>query len=453
MASVSLCRQDLRAIMAIGAPLILTNLCSIGVAVADTVMAATLGATQLAAVAIGSGVWITLYLLGLGTIMALGPTVAQHYGAGRHDEIGRDTVQGIWLALLVAAPIVVAMRAASPVLERIGVDGVVVVLAQGYLDALSFGVVGAYCYHALKQMSEGVGRTVPMMVIMAVILPVNVALNYTFMFGHFGAAPLGAVGCGLGNGIAFWIMFVLLALYTRGSRHYRSFAMRDAPAAPDWPTLARLLLLGVPIGVSLFLQSGLFTMVALLMGAIGTVAVAAHQVVLNYSGLVFMVPLGFGMALTVCVGQAAGRNDWAAARRIGYTGIALCGALALVFGSITWLWAGAIARTYAEDAAVALLATTLFRIAAFLQVGDGVQVAVAFALRGLKDTRVPLLINALNYWGIGFGLAWLLGMVGGLGAHGIWLGLTAALCTAGVFLLVRFRWLTRRLAEAHGAPG
>ena len=199
MSRASLCRQDLRAIAAIGAPLILTNLCSIGVAVADTLMAATLGATQLAAVAIGSGVWIALYLLGLGTIMALGPTVAQHYGAGRHDEIGRDTVQGIWLALLVAAPIVIAMRCVSPVLERIGVDAVVIVLAQGYLDALSFGVVGAYCYHALKQMSEGVGRTVPMMVIMAVILPVNVALNYIFMFGHFGAAPLGAVGCGLGK--------------------------------------------------------------------------------------------------------------------------------------------------------------------------------------------------------------------------------------------------------------
>ncbi|MEQ8494696.1 MAG: MATE family efflux transporter, partial [Gammaproteobacteria bacterium] len=165
-----------------------------------------------------------------------------------------------------------------------------------------------------------------------------------------------------------------------------------------------------------------------------------------------MVPLGFGMALTVCVGQAAGRGDWAGARRVGYTGVALCGLLALGFGTITWCAADFIAGTYADDAAVAGLAAALFRIAAFLQVGDGVQVAVAFALRGLKDTRVPLVINALNYWGIGFGLAWLLGMTAGLGAHGIWVGLSAALCTAGLFLLLRFRWLTHRLGAALTAP-
>lgn len=440
--------RDAGTIVRIGVPLIFNNLFSIGVAVADTLMAATLGATQLAGVAIGSGIWIALFLLGLGIVMALGPTVAQHFGAGRHFAIGADTRQGLWLALAISVPIIVAMRGATSVMVWIGVDPTVTVLAQGYLDALSFGVPGAYAYHALKQMSEGVGRTVPIMIVMAIALPLNVLLNYAFMFGRFGAEPLGAIGCGLGNGITFWIMFVLLATHVLRSAHYRPFALASVWEGPARATLLRLAALGLPIGISLFLQSGLFTTVALLMGALGTVAVAAHQVALNYSGLVFMVPLGLAMALTVCVGQAAGREDFHGAARIGVTGIVLCGALAVVSGTTTLIFAQAIADRYSADADVAALAVKLFRVAAFLQLCDGIQVAAAFALRGMKDTRVPLLMNAFSYWAIGFTLAWTLGIGLDHGAVGIWIGLTLALGVAGLLLVARFFWLTARMRRA-----
>ena len=239
-----------------------------------------------------------MFLLGLGTIMAIGPTVAQHFGAGRRREIGYETRQGFWLGLGITGLIVIAMRSVEPLLLAMRIDAAVSLLAQGYLEALSWGVLAAYAYHTLKQMSEGVGRTVPIMVVMAVALPINIALNYTFMFGRFGAPALGAVGCGLGNGISFWIMFLMRGLYTLRSRHYRSFALWQTWNWPDFGAITRLLMLGLPIGLSLFLQSGLFTTVALMMGALGTFAVAAHQIVLNYSGLVFMVPLGLGMALT-----------------------------------------------------------------------------------------------------------------------------------------------------------
>ena len=173
--------SDLGIIFRVGLPLIINNVSSIGVTVADTLMASTLGATQLAAVAIGSGIWIALFLLGLGTIMAIGPTVAQHFGAGRGHEIGDDTRQGFWLGLVISVIIVVAMRSIEPLLLMMGIATDVCTLAQGYLDALSWGVFAAYAYHTLKQMSEGVGRTVPIMVVMAVALPINIALNYTFM--------------------------------------------------------------------------------------------------------------------------------------------------------------------------------------------------------------------------------------------------------------------------------
>ena len=442
-------KSDLGAILRIGLPLIINNVSSIGVNVADTLMASTLGATQLAAVAIGSGIWIALFLLGLGTIMAIGPTVAQHFGAGRRLEIGYDTRQGFWLGLLITGLIVIAMRSVEPLLLAMRIDAAVSLLAQGYLDALSWGVLAAYAYHTLKQMSEGVGRTVPIMVVMAVALPINIALNYTFMFGRFGAPALGAVGCGLGNGISFWIMFMMLGLYTMRSRHYRSFALWQTWNWPDFGAITRLVLLGLPIGLSLFLQSGLFTTVALMMAALGTFAVAAHQIVLNYSGLVFMVPLGLGMALTICVGHAVGRLDAAGAARIGYTGIVLCGSLALISALTTFFFAEAITAVYTSDPAIVALCVQLFHVAAFLQLGDGFQVAAAFALRGLKDTRVPLVLNAFNYWGLGFTLTYVLGVVLDYGAVGIWLGLATALLMAGILLIVRFAVVTRRIRDAQ----
>lgn len=441
-------RSDLGALFVIGWPLIVNNVSSIGVNVADTLMAARLGPTQLAAVAIGSGVWISVFLLGLGVIMALGPTVAQHFGAGHHRDIGHDTRQGLWLATAIALAVIVALRSASPGLTWMGIDPAVTILAQGYLDALSWGVPGAYWYHAVKQMSEGVGRTIPIMTVMAVTLPINVALNYSLLFGRFGAPELGAVGCGLGNGISLWLMFIMLALYTSRSRHYARFRVWGRLEAPDPTAMRRLLVLGMPIGLSLFMQSGLFTVVALLMGSLGTAAVAAHQIALNYSGLVFMVPLGFGMALTVCVGQAVGRLDVEGARRIGFTGIGLCTALSLVAGTTTLLFAERITAVYVADADVAALAVTLFRIAAFLQIADAIQVAAAFALRGLKDTRMPMVLNGLSYWGVGFSLAWVLGIVAGYGPGGIWVGLTAALWVASALLIARFVVLTRRLLAA-----
>jgi len=439
--------QDLRKIMAIGLPLVANNLSSIAINVADTRMASELGTSQLAAVAIGSGIWIALFLLGLGVIMALGPTVAQHYGAGRLEEIGHETRQSLVVGLGLSLVVFFAMRSFEPFLLHLGIDPEVSALAQEYLSALSWGVFAAYGYHTFKQMSEGVGRTIPIMVVMCTMLPVNVALNYVLMFGKLGIEPMGVAGCGLGNSISFWIMFAMLVTYSLTSQYYRSFKIFKLSSWIDWPVLRRLVSLGMPIGLSLFLQSGLFTTVALLMATLGTVAVAAHQVVLSYSGLVFMVPLGLAMALTVCVGQEIGRGDTRSAIRIGYTGLIICALVSTVASATTFFYAPVIAQLYTSDASVIALSTHLFRLAALLQFGDGIQVAAAFVLRGLKDTRVPLMLNAVNYWGFGFVLAYVLGMSLGYGATGVWLGLSLSLCTGAILLTGRFVFLARNMQD------
>lgn len=439
---------DVRRIVHIGAPLIINNLSTIAVNVADTVMAGRLGAEQLAGLAIGNGIWVAVFLLGLGILMALGPTVAQHYGAGRERDIGEDTRQGLLLAALISVVVCTALRGAEPLVRAAGIAPAVALIAQRYLDALSWGVAGAYGYHALKQMSEGCGRTLPIMGVMMAVLPLNVALNYCFVFGRLGMPALGAAGCGVGSAVSFWLMFALLAAYMSGAPFYRRFALWHGEWLPDMSAQMRLLALGAPIGVSLFLQSGLFTGVALLIGRHGAAAVAAHQVTLNFCGLVFMAPVGFAMALAVCVGQALGAGDIAGARRQARVGFVLCGACALCAAAATLACAPGIVTLYTNEGAVVEVALALFGIAAWLQVADGLQVAAAFALRGLKDTRVPMGLNALTYWGLGFVLAVWLGQPAVLGPRGIWIALATALSVAALALHTRFHLLTGRLLRA-----
>ena len=443
---------DARAVVVVGWPLILNNLFNIGVNVSDTLMVGRLGATQLAGLSIGSSLWIVTFLAGLGILMALGPTVSQHYGARRMLQIGRDTRQAVWLALGISAIVAVVLNHVSPLLLWLGIETDVVDLAQGYLRGVSIGVPGCYLYHVMRQLNEGIGRTIPIMVVMGIALIANVAISYCLVFGALGFPALGAVGSGIGNGIAYWLMFAMITIYVSRAPVYGQFALWQRLERPDPVILRRLLALGGPIGGSLLLQAGLFTALALLMGTLGKTYAAAHQITLNYAGLVFMVPLGLAFGTAVLVGQHIGAGNPEHARRIGNTGIVLCAVVALGVGVLTFFSAHFIAHIYTNDTAVAALATSLLGISAVLQAGDGTQSAAAGALRGLKDTRTPMLINGAIYWGIGFSLAWLLGIRMGLGAYGIWIGLASALCVAAVVLTWRFRVVIARHVAAVPAP-
>lgn len=447
--------HDLRALLRVGWPLILNNLFSIGVNVSDTLMVGRLGATQLAALSIGSSVWIGIFLGGLGILMALGPTVAHHYGAHRDVAIGHDVRQAMWVALTLAVVVVLIMHLVEPVLRWLEIAPEVRILAVGYLHALSFGVPGLYLYHVLRQFNEGIGRTVPIMVVTGIALGINVLLSYAFIFGRLGAPRLGVIGGGAGSALAYWCMFLLLAAHVRSNPRYRRFELWHHSFRPDALAIRRLLALGGPIGLSLMLQAGLFTALALLMGTLGANYAAAHQITLNYAGLVFMLPLGLGFATAVLVGQASGRGAPEEARRIGALGIGVCCMIATTIAVATYFSGPWIARAYTDDAAVIGIASSLLSISAVLQMGDGTQCAAAGALRGLKDTRVPMLINGGIYWGIGFVAAYLLGIVGGWHAQGIWCGLALALCVAAVTLSLRFRFIVNRHVQqtARRAPG
>ena len=315
----------------------------------------------------------------------------------------------------------------------------VVVLAEGYLSAMSWGVVGCYWYHCLRQMNEGLGRTIPIMLVMGTSLPINIGLNYVFMYGAFGFPSLGAVGAGLGSGITFWLMFIFIALYTRRAEFYQTFEIWRRISSPQLNKMLGLIKIGLPIGLSFMLQAGLFTAVALIMGSLGTDVVAAHAVTLNFASIVFMLPLGIGMAATSLVGRAIGAGNPQLARHYGIAAFSMAFVMMIFSASITISFASPIATLYTEDIAVINLAAALLVVAAFLQIGDGTQAAVSGALRGLKDTTIPMIFNALVYWGIGFTVAYYLAVHRQYGGIGVWIGLAVCIWVAAAFLIWRFQ--------------
>lgn len=441
-------RSEPIAILRLAGPLVANNLALAGMNFADTVMAGRLSTSDLAAVAVGGSVWMAVFLLGLGTLMAVSPLVAHAYGAGRWADAGACLRQALWLSLALAALCFVLVRSAEPLLLRIGIDAAIVPLTGGYLDAIAFGLPGVFAFLALRFMTEGVGWTRPIMYAAAVGLVANVFGNWVLMYGNLGFPPLGAVGCGAASAIAMWMMLATMALYVARSRRYLRFELWQRFDPPRWSLQREILGLGIPIAASVEAEAGLFAAVALLMGTLGAVQVAAHQIAINYAATMFMVPLAFHSATTIRVGQALGRGEPAAARQSGLTGIALCGGFMALSALALLFLRGHIARFYTSDAAVLPTATALLGMAMIFQVSDGLQVGAAGALRGFKDTRAPLLINVASFWLLAFPMAWYAGIRERMGPVAVWVALIVGLTVAAVLLNARFVVLSRRRVAA-----
>lgn len=413
----------------------------------DTVMAGRLGAVDLAAVALGSSLFVPVYLACVGVLLALSPSTAQLLGAGEQQRIGPLFRQGLWLALLLAVLATPAVAAIGAVMAPLKVDEALHPVTDAYLQAIAWGMPALCFYLAARYVAEGVGQTRPIMYIQLAALPLNAFGNWLLMFGNLGAPNLGAEGAGWSSAAVLWIDAALMLACLAWQRRFHHLALWRRLEPPDWAALWRLLRLGVPIALTIVLEVGLFSAVALLMGRLGAVATAAHQVALNYAALMFMMPLGLSMAVTIRVGHLAGAGDPMAARRAGFVGMAMGSGLMAISALVMVVAPGPIVALYTDDAAVVALAVQLLAVAALFQLPDGLQVTAMGALRGLKDTSWPLAVNLISYWGIGLPLAWYWGLETELGAKGMWYGLVCGLSCAALLLTLRFA----RLAASGSA--
>ncbi len=445
MVSVNRICAEIRALLSIGGPLIAAQLAQMSMGFFDTVMMGRVGSTELAAVAIGTGLWHALFLFALGTLMALSPSVAQLHGAGRIADIAPVVRQALWLSLALGLFCFLSLRHLEGLLRLIGVEPAIVAIADDYLSALSWGMLPVFAGMALRLFSEGLGRTRPVLLISLLGLVVNIIANYVLIFGHWGFPALGATGCGMATAISMGVILVGMGALLYWNRCYRVYDLFQCWDWPCWRILRPLLALGLPIGIGLFLETAVFAAVALLLGTLGAVAAAAHQVALNVAGMTFMIPLGLSMATTVRVGHAIGRGDPEAARFSGWIGIGLSGLFMATMAVLIFVNHQIIARFYTDDLEVVAVAAGLLQLAALFQISDGLQVGALGALRGLKDTRVPMLIVVIAYWLVAFPLAWQLGIRQGWGPAGPWIGLIAGLTVAAVLLNARFWRFSARL--------
>ena len=426
----------------VGAPIVAAQLVQMAMGVVDTIMAGRLSAKDLAAVGIGGSLYAPLLLFVMGLLMGVNPVVAQLHGAGERERIGRKVWQVLWLGLAAAVPVFFMYRHMSIVMSSFGISDELIPVAQGYLNALACGLPAAFGYFALRFFHEGLSITKPSMYFAVIGLLVNILANWVFMYGHWGFPSMGAVGTGWATALVQWVMFGGMLVFTFRRKNEDDFHIYQGFGRPRWQFQRHILNVGLANGLSICIEVSMFATVALIMGAIGTQTVAAHQVTINFAAFTFMIPLGLSFATTARVGFAIGQNDVGKARLIGFVGAGLSFLVMACTAAVMISQPEAIARFYTSDRDVLAIASGLIVLAGAFQISDGLQVAGFGALRGLKDTRVPVIVNVISYWLVGLPSGYMLGMHFGFGARGLWMGLTAGLSVAAILHNRRFHKLT-----------
>ena len=447
-------RTEVRALLALALPIIISQVATTAMGFVDAVMAGRVGPRDLAAVALGNSVWVPVFLLMSGILLATTPKVAQRYGANTHGEIGPIVRQALWLAFITGLCAAGILMVAEPLLHWMKVAPDLIEPCMGYLYGIASGMPAVAIYCVLRGFSDGLGKTRPSMVLGLIALALNIPLNYIFIYGHFGVPAMGGVGCGWATAIVMWFMALGMVVWTMRGAIYQSSQVYSHFEWPKWPILERLLSVGLPIGIAVFAESSIFAVIALLIGSLGATVVSGHQIALNFSSLVFMIPYSLGMAITVRVGQALGRQQPREARFVAGVGMGTALIWAFISASLILLLRGPIASIYTADPQVLEVATLLLVFAALYQFSDVIQVTAAGALRGYQDTRVTMIMTLFAYWGVGLPVGYALGLTDWLGEpsgpSGLWQGLIAGLTCAALMLSVRLVSSAKKRIRAAG---
>ena len=425
----------------LGGPILVAQLAQMANGVIDTVMAGHVTAEDLAGVGIGSSLWMPLFLFFVGTLNALQPIISGHRGAQLLAHIMPVTWQGIYIALGSSLLMIALLVNVRPVLDILRLDPSTADIAQGYLNGIAWGVPAMLLLTALRGLTDGLGHTRVIMMFSLLGTAINLPLNYVFIYGKFGVPAMGGVGCGWATAIAIWIAVLALLTYLHWSPTFQRFHLIDDWVPPCWRDITRVLRLGMPIGFTIFVEVSMFSVIALFLAPLGPAVVAGHQIVLNVVSLVFMLPLSLGMALTLRVSFLLGAGAPASARLLARSALLLALGIALVYAPLLLFSRELIVQLYTHDLEVQKIAAQLLVFGAIFQIADVLQVTAISALRGYKDTRIPLFIMLLSFWGIclplGYGLTFTHYLGDAKGAVGFWMALTIGLAVASILLTVR----------------
>jgi MATE family multidrug resistance protein len=449
-------RREIVATLRLAAPLVFTQLAMIGINTTDIVMMGWLGPQELAAGALGMNIYIPFFLFGMGIATVVAPMTAQALGARDFDGVRRTLRQGFWLILLFGALFTAIIWNGRHLLLASGQDPAIALLSQEYLQAVAWALLPSLWFVVLRCFVTAHSRPRSVLVITLAAVAVNALGNYGLMFGNFGLPRWELVGAGVISSIVSALMLLALFGYVLRDRQFRRYDILSRFWRADWPRFVELFRVGVPIGLTIVAEAGLFSAAALIMGIISIEALAAHAIALQCAAVAFMVPLGIGQAAVVRVGLAAGARDNDGVRRAGWSAL-LAGSLVMACSALAFWFAGSwlvglyLDASVPENGPVIELAVAFLAIAALFQLVDGGQVIGVHVLRGLKDTTVPMWLAIGGYWAIGFVAALAFAFPLGFGGRGVWMGLAVGL--ACVAFAVNWRFHRReRLLPNGGLP-
>jgi MATE family multidrug resistance protein len=427
-------------------PMALTQLGQIAMMTTDLALIGRLGESAVAAVGLAHLVLFLGFVFGMGLMSAVATLAAQAYGAREPRMVRRSLRMGLWAAVILGVPINVIQMWGEDILIAAGQTPEAAALAGRYLLGLAWSMIPAWCFIALRNFMGAVNRPEPALWITLVAIPVNALLAYSLIHGHFGLPRLDLLGAGLATTIVNLGMCAIAVWVCYAMRPFKKYRVLGRFWRMDWELMRQLIVIGVPISGTMLLEWGLFSSAAILVGWLGTTPLAAHQIALQIAAILFMVPFGISMAATVRVGHAVGRRDAVATRRAGFTALALGGAVMVVLTLVVVTLRNIIPLLFLGDGVTVgeteRLVGALLLIGASWFVMDGIQGVAAGALRGLNDTRVPLLYAALSFWAVGFSSAYALAFWFGFGVFGVWIGFSLSLWLFALLLTVRFQNLT-----------
>ena len=441
-------RVEMRQLIKIAAPILVAQIAQSSMGMIDTIMAGQVSAADMAAISIGASIWFPLVLFGHGLLLALPPTIAYLNGSGQRKRIAHQVRQGLWIVLLITMPLFVLIYNSHIIVNFMGMEERLANISSQYLQAMAFGVVAYLMMINFRGLNDGLAKTKPAMIIGFIGLLLNIPLNYIFIYGKFGVPAYGAVGCGIATAIVNWLMMIMILIYCYRAKNQRDLKLFPKLfEKPHLPTLRKLLGLGVPIALTLCAEVTLFTIVSLLIAPLGANIVASHQIALQTSSFIFMLPLSISMATTILVGQRLGEQNVEGAKQVCFTALFLGLIVASITAVLTLLFRSQIAYIFVSDQEVIAMASFLLLFAAAYQIPDSIQVIAGGALRAYKDTKAILVISLFCYWIIGMPIGYISGLTDWitppLAAEGFWIGFVLCLLCASIFLLLRLRKIQR----------
>ena len=445
MSTVTTTRFEIKKLFQLMIPILITQFAQAGFGLIDTIMAGHLSATDLAAIAVGVGLWIPIMLLFSGIMIATTPLVAEAHGARTPEKIVSIARQSLWVALILGIIAGLILQLTPLLLPILGVPASLLPKASLFLHAIGFGMPAVTMYAALRGYSEALGYPKPVTFISLVALVALIPLNYVFMYGLGPIPHLGSAGCGFATAILQWLMFITLAIYISKAPQYQSTQPLHAweKINPVW--IKRILKLGLPIGLAIFFEVSIFSTAAIVLSPLGETIVAAHQIAISVTSQLFMIPMSLAIALTIRIGMYYGEKNWLAMRKVQFLGLATGTLFALMTMLLMWLFRAEIVAVYTSDLQVTQVAMYLILFAIAYQLMDAWQVSAAGCLRGMQDTQGPMWITMFSYWVIAFPVGIYLARYTPMGAAGVWTGLIVGLTIACVLLLMRLYMNNKRL--------